>query len=601
MIGGKHAVTRGVVSVLKKTTDTVKIVRDYIALCLICRNEPIDRIINTIEYYKALGFNKILFYDGNEDDYIYIALRNYINRGYIIYHKCNNIKDYAKQSVFKLCYDTYNKHFEWIAFLDVDEHLILNKHDNIVEYLSQSKFNNSNIIQIDRKTIIKTGGNVIAEYDNSTVKCIVHCNYPYVVDIKYKYITNILCGQKKDVHVNGNGNVVKKNGKTNKRYDEAYIEHIHSTSFNDFLMKLKNGKPTENRFNILCLSYIEMKLRGYFKHVEFTNEHLNQINSIFPDFDITKESIFNEKNLSIKTDIDYVFPYVDDTDEEWYNEYKKHKGDVDYENDTVAGAARYKTYGLLKYKLRSIEQNMPWVRNIYMIVSSKSQVPKWLNTTKIKIVYHKDIIPEEFLPTFNSSTIEMFLGNIEGLSEKFLYGNDDLYVLKPMMPYVFFRNNKPLLHLIERSTNNKGKLGINYITDAFIKNDIDIAKTGTKYKDIEKLFQPDHNIKPMLKSKIKEVVDNNKEVIYSGCTRFRDFNNFNQYLYHYYNVFNDNYISYNRKTASFAYKGMYEKLLNMIDTYSLISIDFDLIVDNHKIIDDIFHNKFPIKCKYEKI
>ena len=275
---------------------------------------------------------------------------------------------------------------------------------------------------------------------------------------------------------------------------------------------------------------------------------------------------------------------------------------MDYKNDTVCGAARYKTYDLLKYKLRSIEKNMPWVRNIYMIVASPSQIPEWLDTSKVKIVYHKDIIPEEFLPTFNSSTIEMFLGNIEGLSEKFIYGNDDFYVNKPIMPYIFFRGNKPLLHLTERNMNSKNKKGVNFIADAFIKNDINIAKVGTKYENIEKIFHPDHHIKPMLRSKINEIINNNKDVIYSGSTRFRDYNNFNQYLYHFYNVFNGDYISYKRQTSGHAYIDDYKNLEEKFIKSSLFSLDFVLLPKEKDVIkiNKLFDNKFPNKSKYEK-
>ena len=152
-------------------------------------------------------------------------------------------------------------------------------------------------------------------------------------------------------------------------------------------------------------------------------------------------------DIDVKTsDIDYVFPYVDDSDDIWYSEYEKYYSGC-YEGDKANGMARYKTYDLLKYKFRCIEKNMPWVRNIYMIVACPSQVPQWLDTSKVKIVYHKDIIPEELLPTFNSTTIEMFLHNIEGLSEYFLYGNDDLYPTGKVTPNMFFRNGKALLFI----------------------------------------------------------------------------------------------------------------------------------------------------------
>ena len=47
-------------------------------------------------------------------------------------------------------------------------------------------------------------------------------------------------------------------------------------------------------------------------------------------------------------------------------------------------------------------------------------------TDRVNWVDHAEIIPEDFLPTFNSHAIETFLHRIEGLSEQFLYLNDDV-------------------------------------------------------------------------------------------------------------------------------------------------------------------------------
>jgi hypothetical protein len=58
------------------------------------------------------------------------------------------------------------------------------------------------------------------------------------------------------------------------------------------------------------------------------------------------------------------------------------------------------------------------------------QRPSWLaDHPKISIVSHKDIFPDaSVLPTFNSHAIESCLHRIEGLSENFLYFNDDVFL-----------------------------------------------------------------------------------------------------------------------------------------------------------------------------
>lgn len=357
----------------------------------------------------------------------------------------------------------------------------------------------------------------------------------------------------------------------------------------------------ENVFNYFDLSNIENKLKEYFEYVSFTDKHLKIINETFPSLYITKESIFNKIDLSIKTKIDYVFPYVDNQDKEWIKEYNKYVKKIK-DDGTISGAVRYESYDLLKFKFRSIEKNMPWIRNIYMIVSGPTQVPKWLDTSKVKIVYHKDIIPEQFLPTFNSSTIEMFIGNIKGLSDKFLYGNDDCYVNTPVMPYMFFRKNIPLIHLHERKEKNKSIISdITFNATNFIRNDINLIKENTQYETLEKLYIPDHHIKPLIKTSINKIISKYKKIIYNSCTKFRADNNFNQYLYHYYQVFNNKYISYNRNTKVLNYNGNYTEIINELNNkLNLFSLDFTKQVENKQYLYNIFLEHYRNKSKYEK-
>ena len=149
------------------------------------------------------------------------------------------------------------------------------------------------------------------------------------------------------------------------------------------------------------------------------------------------------------SEIDVVITWVDDTDPKWINEKNKYSKNIT--NSESANDARFRDWNQLKYVLRSIEKNMPWVHIIYLITAQ--QIPKWLNTdsSKIKVIFHKEFIPQEYLPTFSSHTIELNLHRIPELSEKFIYFNDDIFVLNPMKPSDFFVNDLPcdnaLLHI----------------------------------------------------------------------------------------------------------------------------------------------------------
>ena len=137
--------------------------------------------------------------------------------------------------------------------------------------------------------------------------------------------------------------------------------------------------------------------------------------------------------------IDFVVTWVDGADEAWRQEkakYSQAAGDDDRRE-------RYRDWELLRYWFRGVEQYAPWVRKIYFV--TWGHLPKWLDTQnpRLEIVRHEDYIPEEYLPTFNSNVLEIYLHKIKGLSEHFVYFNDDMFLLDRVKPEDFFRDGKP--------------------------------------------------------------------------------------------------------------------------------------------------------------
>ncbi|MFL1380180.1 hypothetical protein [Nocardiopsis protaetiae] len=83
----------------------------------------------------------------------------------------------------------------------------------------------------------------------------------------------------------------------------------------------------------------------------------------------------------------------------------------------------------------------PWARHVYLVTDA--QVPAWLETSAagITVVDHRDILPESALPTFNSHAIETGLHRVEGLSEHYLYFNDDVFPARPVGADRFFHGS----------------------------------------------------------------------------------------------------------------------------------------------------------------
>lgn len=224
--------------------------------------------------------------------------------------------------------------------------------------------------------------------------------------------------------------------------------------------------------------------------------------------------------------IDYVIPYVDCNDGSWLLEYKKYVSDT---RDWSNNATRFRDWDTLRYQLRSIERYMPWVRNIYIIMSvSESQVPLWMNrqNERIHIVWDWEIVPREYLPVFNSNVIDLYIPRIEGLSEHYLYACDDYIVMRELKPEDFFTEKGIRL-----------KVGIYRFREwtysrTIINSDLLICPENiTKTEDYFLMPYCDHAIVPHLKSENLKVMNMYQKEIEDSLSRFRESKNLTWLIY----------------------------------------------------------------------
>ena len=89
--------------------------------------------------------------------------------------------------------------------------------------------------------------------------------------------------------------------------------------------------------------------------------------------------------------------------------------------------ARFRQIDELKYALRSVYMFAPWIRRIF--IATDSPAPAWLaDHPSVTIVRSEEFFADpSVLPTHNSQAVECQLHHIEGLSEHFLYSNDDMF------------------------------------------------------------------------------------------------------------------------------------------------------------------------------
>lgn len=216
--------------------------------------------------------------------------------------------------------------------------------------------------------------------------------------------------------------------------------------------------------------------------------------------------------------MDAVITYVDGNDVVWKQDYEK-------TTSVPVMEKRFRDWGTLKYLLRGIETKMPFIRNVYLVVSHPSQVPQWADQEQLRIVLHKDIIPSEFLPTFNCNPIEMHLHRIPGLDEEYIYFNDDMFPVGDCRPEDFFRNGKPVIgyyrHLIASGMYKK-----------ICRNSDRLARKALGMKPSCFFIRPQHICSPMLKSQCDELYAKvEDEIRKTSATRTRTEENLNQYLF----------------------------------------------------------------------
>ncbi|MBB6511092.1 hypothetical protein F4695_004490 [Rhizobium soli] len=146
----------------------------------------------------------------------------------------------------------------------------------------------------------------------------------------------------------------------------------------------------------------------------------------------------NEKSLARRQkppqanehQVDAVFTWVDSSDPDWRASFELHS------HTKVADKDRFDQSDELRYSIRAVEQFAPWIKNIF--VFSNCAPPSWYSASgKVSWVRHEEVIPSEYLPTFNSHSIETFLHHIPNLSENFIYFNDDFFISDFVSPQDF--------------------------------------------------------------------------------------------------------------------------------------------------------------------
>ena len=328
-------------------------------------------------------------------------------------------------------------------------------------------------------------------------------------------------------------------------------------------------------------------------------------------------------------DIDFVITWVDMEDPEWKAEFSKYSGKKDNEKNGVS-EARFRDYGFLKYWFRGVEKFAPWVRKIHFVTSG--QKPEWLdeNNPKINLVNHKDYIPEQFLPTYNSVVIERYLHKIPGLAEHFVYFNDDFYIINKVSTERFFKNGLPCdiavfqynpswsqwykriknnLKIINRHFDKKEVMARDY-DKWFHKSYGSKARLNYLLKPYNKFItlRTPHNAQPYLKSTFEEVwAVAEKELTETSVNRFRTVTDYTPELFRTWQICKGNFEPYNTyaDTKMFplmirpkqAVRAIYDQSYTLICLNDNVHIrNYEQVMENIK---DAFESILPENSSFE--
>lgn len=329
----------------------------------------------------------------------------------------------------------------------------------------------------------------------------------------------------------------------------------------------------------------------------------------------------------MNSEIDFVITWVDGRDEKWLAEKRQYTPEKESDNREV----RFRDWGNLRYWFRGVEKYAPFVRKIFFV--TWGHIPEWLDTSnpRLEIVNHRDYIPEKYLPTFNSHTIELNLHRIKGLSERFVYFNDDVFVVSPTKPEDYFKKGLPL-DIFALNTVSFGKDTVGHI----IGSDLTLINANFKKKvcfkkNLRKYFSPKygkhlvrtillykwhyfqgfyntHLASNFLKSTFEEVWEKEPEVLDQTCScKFRSLTNVNQWLMKYWQLVTGRFAPMSAKAGKYfkvrnKNRGLKNDVLS--HKYKFICInDNDKLADFEKTREDIiqmFEAILPEKSGFER-
>jgi len=251
--------------------------------------------------------------------------------------------------------------------------------------------------------------------------------------------------------------------------------------------------------------------------------------------------------------IDVVISWVDGNDPAHKSKIQPYLSTKVRKSEDIAGPTRYGSVGEVFYCVASIFRFAPFVRKIFIITDNQNpNLDTFIqqnfpdSTIQIEIIDHTVLFKgyEQFLPVFNSRAIETCTFRIPHLSENYVYFNDDFFLVRPLQPEDWYRNDHivayghwrsilldSLLWLIKPLKNGHKPVGFK---DSMLLSALKLKRRWS-------YFHLDHIPHPLKKSVLETFFAKNQKLFLSNISyKFRSAKQFNTQALYYLLMFEAN-------------------------------------------------------------
>lgn len=319
-----------------------------VALCCIGRleNQYAQEFVN---HYKKLGFDKIFIYDNNykDEEHFEQVLQDQINNGFV------EIIDFRNKTVCQLeayndCYAKHGNDYEWIAFFDMDEFLILKNEKNIHDFLAKFKKHECVLlnwmIMSDNNQIYNTYRPMMERFTEPMEldKCVGY-NFPENNHVKsivkghlnVKFETNPHIPSTPLKCCNAKGEKVEQTPWIPYDHSVAWVKHFQYKTLEEWITKKrKRGMPDQTYQNFIQNTPVE----NFFKVNKMTWDKLEYVNKQRPQLVIVSMTTIPKRQKRLMDNLPYLlnqsYRYdkliinIDDNlseeDYKWYEGLKKY-------------------------------------------------------------------------------------------------------------------------------------------------------------------------------------------------------------------------------------------------------------------------------------